>query len=75
MSTPLLDGSPTKRLGMLQSVSVPVKGVKDNIDDDDDVDGNHFVGSKSLPDFEAGYFDRVMKTSVKDVHALSLIHI
>ena len=57
--TPQLDGSPLKRLGMLRSYAVPVKGADDG--DAMDGDNNRFKGSSSLPDLEPGFFDRAMK--------------
>ena len=60
--TPRLDGSPTKRLGMLRSYAVPLKGA-----DEGETGGalkNQFVGSSSLPDLEPSFFDRAMNSKV-----------
>lgn len=58
----MLEASPTKRLGLLQSYAVPVKGGSDDFTAGGDRnDVNSFVVSKSLPDFEPSFFDRAMK--------------
>lgn len=60
--TPLLETSHTKRLGLLQSYVVPIKGGNDDVADGGGEGSaeNCFVGSKSLPDYEPSFFDRAM---------------
>ena len=59
----MLDGSPTKRLGMLCSYAIPVKGGDDD-DDGDMASKRRFIGSSSLPHLEPGFFDRAMSSKV-----------
>ena len=59
--TPLLETSPTKRLGLLQSYAVPIKGGDNDVTDTGSAE-NHFVGSKSLPDYEPSFFDAAMNS-------------
>ena len=61
--TPQLDGSPTKRLGMLRSYAIPVKGGDDGETDGDTASKRRFFGSSSLPDLEPGFFDRAMNSA------------
>lgn len=60
--TPLHETSPTKRLGLLQSYAVPIKGGDDDVTDRgrEGSAENLFVGSKSLPDYEPSFFDTAM---------------
>ena len=69
--TPLLDSSPTKRLGLLQSYAVPIKGGDGGNADGNGGAENHFVGSKSLPDYEPSFFDRAMKSSASSATSLT----
>ncbi len=64
--TPQIDASPTRRLGMLCSYAVPVKGG----DDGDTASKNHFIGSSSLPDLEPGFFDKAMNSN-GDISAMN----
>ena len=60
--TPLLGGSPKKRLGLLKTYAVPVKGGEDESNHTDGKgDDNNFVGSQSLPDLDPSFFDAAMK--------------
>ena len=68
--TPQLDASPTKRLGMLRSYAVPVKGGDDG-DTPDRGSKNCFIGSSSLPDLEPGFFDRAMNSKSNNTSAMS----
>lgn len=64
--TALLETSPSKRLGLLRSYAVPVKGGGEgDTADSSGASENNFVGSMSLPDLEPSFFDQAMNNVTK----------